>query len=236
MTSWRLLQSTPPIYASGKLTTGTYSQWASGCKAYHVSGRNRRYVPACPPQQKDRQGRSFFRARVGRYCLERIPGVCPAVVACRPAGTLRTWQRRTSAMAFRGRFCGPRRLWALDIAEGTRKTEGGRYWQVDVKPASEARQDANTRQAEAKQQRAAERRTAELESDRKELVRILTEAHEPETKTRLRDMSFGGARFNRAFGGLAGDGTLEPVELPSRITVPTRRGNCANRQTITPND
>ncbi len=177
-----------------------------------------------------------FSARVGRYCLERIPGVCPAVVACRPAGTLRTWQRRTSAMAFRGRFCGPQHCMGIDIAEGTRKTEGGRYWQVDVKPASEARQDANTRQAEAKQQRAAERRTAELESDRKELVRILTKAHEPQTKTRLRDMSFGGADSTAPLAVWPAMAPWSPWRLPSRITVPTRRGNCANRQTITPND
>ena len=105
-------------------------------------------------------------------------------------------------------------LWAVDIAEGTRKTEGGRFWQVNVMPATEARQSADTRQAEAKQKRTAERRAAELESDRAAIVKIMGKLNGPETKTVIRDrVEFGKERFGRAFASLTEDGTIRPVEL-----------------------
>ncbi len=113
-----------------------------------------------------------------------------------------------------GGSAGHSALWAVDITEGTRKTEGGRFWQVEVMPATEARRESDTRQTEAKQQRAAERAAATLDSDRRELVKILTKLKQPETKTVIRGRaSFGRERFERAFASLAEDTTIRPVEL-----------------------
>jgi hypothetical protein len=105
-------------------------------------------------------------------------------------------------------------LWAVDIDEGTRKTPGGRFWQVNVMPATEARQDADTRHEEAKRQRAEERAAATLDSDRKELVKVATRLKTPQTERDLRgSVSFQGGRFKRAVAGLAEDGILQPTEI-----------------------
>lgn len=106
-------------------------------------------------------------------------------------------------------------LWAVDVAEGTQATPGGRFWRVGVMPASEARADAQARQEATKRQRAEERAAASLETDRSELVKVLTKAKRPETKTALRDRATlgHGQRFDRAFASLVDDGTLEPAEI-----------------------
>jgi hypothetical protein len=106
-------------------------------------------------------------------------------------------------------------LWAVDVAEGTRATPGGRFWQVRVMPASEARKDADARKDEAKRRRAAARAAAVLDSDRRELVKILARLKAARTKTDLRklaDMGHG-ERFARAFDSLTDDGTLEAAEI-----------------------
>jgi hypothetical protein len=113
-----------------------------------------------------------------------------------------------------GGSAGHTALWAADISEGTRETEGGRFWQVEVKPATEARAESEVRQAEAKRLRADERAAATLDSDRKELVKILTKLARPETKTVIRGRAtFGRERFDRAFVSLADDGIFRPVAL-----------------------
>ena len=66
-------------------------------------------------------------------------------------------------------------------------------------PATEARQDADTRQEQTKRQRADERAAAALDGDRRELAKILTKLKTPETKTAIRSRApFGYQRFGRA--------------------------------------
>lgn len=81
-------------------------------------------------------------------------------------------------------------------------------------PATEARQESDSRQQAAKQQRAAERKAAELESDRVELVKVATRMKTPQTERDLRAaVSCQGQRFKRALASLADDGTLQPDEI-----------------------
>jgi hypothetical protein len=113
-----------------------------------------------------------------------------------------------------GGSAGHSSLWAVDIAEGTRETPGGRFWKVDVKRADDARQEADTRQEAAKRQRAEERATATIDSDRREVVKVLAKSKQPQTKSDLRGMvSATYPRFNRAFLSLAEDGTIQSVEV-----------------------
>ena len=92
-------------------------------------------------------------------------------------------------------------IWAVDIAEGTQATPGGRFWQVGVMPAAEARKDAEARKSEAQRQRADERAAADLEADRRQLVKVATRLKTPQTKTTLRENAgLGhGKRFDRTF-------------------------------------
>ena len=117
-------------------------------------------------------------------------------------------------MAVCGRFCGHSGLWAVDIAEGTQATAGGRFWQVSVKPASEARKDTQARQEQAKRDRAEARAAATLDGDRRELVKVATRLKTPQTERDLRaNVPFQGNRFKLALTSLAEDGTMEPTEL-----------------------
>ncbi len=106
------------------------------------------------------------------------------------------------------------RLHALDVHEGRLSDPGGRRWKVEVLKPNEVRQEADSRKAEVKRQRADERAADAIDSDRKAVVRILAKLKAPETKTGIRGRAgFGSERFNRAFYSLSEDGTIRPVEV-----------------------
>ena len=76
-----------------------------------------------------------FSARVGRYCMVWVPRVCPAMVARRAAGIVQPGSGQHRLWLSAGGSAGHSDLWAVDIAEDT-KTPGGRFWQVEVLPAT----------------------------------------------------------------------------------------------------
>ena len=105
-------------------------------------------------------------------------------------------------------------LHALDVHEGRLTDAGGRRWEIEVLPATEARHETESRQDDAKEKRAKERATATLESDRREIIAVAVKLAVPETKNGLRDrVSFPHKRFPAAFTSLADDGTLEPATV-----------------------
>jgi hypothetical protein len=109
-----------------------------------------------------------------------------------------------------GGSAGHSALWALDISEGTRATEGGRFWQVNVLRADEARQEVQDQREEARREKA----DAMLEADQREILSIVAKLKTAETKTALRARaSFGHGRFDRAWAALVADGDLRLVQV-----------------------
>jgi len=98
-------------------------------------------------------------------------------------------------------------LWAVNITEGTRNDEGGRFWQVEVLDHSEL--------AVAQQGHRERERAERLEQDRELIVRVLTGLPEQrETKTAIRDLCpIKHARFDAALATLIQDGSLESAAI-----------------------
>lgn len=109
-------------------------------------------------------------------------------------------------------------LWALNIDEGTRETEGGRFWNVNVMHADEARQDVEDRREQAKENARQERQ----EQDKRTVCNTLAKFPSGESKTVVRDSSgLHSTRFNVALGELLADGVVVPCEIiKGRRTTP----------------
>jgi len=109
-----------------------------------------------------------------------------------------------------GGSAGHSALWAVDIAEGTRATPGGRFWQVNLMPASDARQQANARNEARKTAQRQAKEEQELETDRKAIVKGIVKLNKPDTMTGIRARSGlgNGQRFDRAWASLLADETV----------------------------
>lgn len=105
-------------------------------------------------------------------------------------------------------------LHALDVHEGRMSDPGGRKWEVEVVVPSEARKDAATRQAEDKKRRSDERKDAELESNRSELVKVITRHKSPMTERDFRShVTFQGTPLKRAIVSLVEEGVFVPCDF-----------------------
>ena len=115
-----------------------------------------------------------------------------------------------------GGSAGHTSLWALDIDEGTREHEGGRWWQVDVMRASEARDEVQDRRDADKE----EQQREQLKRDMRLICDAMVKYPDGETKTVIRDVSgLSTRRFNAALGVLLADNDVMPCE----ITKPNRK-------------
>ena len=100
-----------------------------------------------------------------------------------------------------GGSAGHSALWAVDISEGTRETEGGRFWSVNVMHADEARNEVQDRKEAEK---AAKVQTA-LERDAGKVLTVLAKATEGATKSAIRTHAgLSGARVNAVVAWLLG--------------------------------
>ncbi len=115
-----------------------------------------------------------------------------------------------------GGSAGHTSLWALDIDEGTREHDGGRWWQVDVMRASEARDEVQDRRDAAKE----EQQREQLKRDMRMICDSMVRYPDGETKTVIRDLSgLSTRRFNTALGVLSADNDVTMCE----ITKPNRK-------------
>jgi hypothetical protein len=117
-----------------------------------------------------------------------------------------------------GGSAGHSSLWALDITEGTRETPGGRFWQVDVLRADEARQQVEDRREDQKETTRRER----LERDMRAVCNTMAKFPRGESKTVIRDATgLHSTRFNAALGVLLADGAVVSCEVvKGRRTTP----------------
>jgi len=109
-----------------------------------------------------------------------------------------------------GGSAGHSALWAVDIAEGTRATPGGRFWNVNLMPASDARQQAGARNEARKTAQRQAKEEQELETDRKAIVKGMAKLNRPDTMSAIRTRAGlgNGQRFDRAWASLLADDTV----------------------------
>jgi hypothetical protein len=102
-------------------------------------------------------------------------------------------------------------LWALDVAEGLRTDPGGRRWEVAMQPASEARDDAEKRKLDVKEQRRAE----QVQADSKAVVEaIALQSGHTATKSIIRATSgINTSRLDAALASLLKNRDVAPVMI-----------------------
>lgn len=109
-----------------------------------------------------------------------------------------------------GGSAGHTALWAADISEGTRETEGGRFWQVDLMHANEARGQVEDRKTAEKRTKA----DAALERDKQTVCNTMAKFPQGESKSIVRDASgLYSTRFNAALSALLADGAAVPCDI-----------------------
>jgi len=126
------------------------------------------------------------------------------------SGEHRLWLTAGGSMGHSGR-------WAVDLSEGVRTGDQGRFWAVEVTDPDEARHAARERHEAHKEADKA----ARLEADKEKLCRAMARHPQGETATVLRDHAgLKSAAFKVALADLLNSGDAVPCELfkPNRKT------------------
>ena len=109
-----------------------------------------------------------------------------------------------------GGSAGHTSLWALDIDEGTKEHDGGRWWHVNVLRANEAREEVQDRKDAAQE----EQQREQLARDLRVICDAMVKYPDGETKTVIRDVSgLSTRRFNTALGVLQVDNDVVMCEI-----------------------
>jgi hypothetical protein len=99
--------------------------------------------------------------------------------------------------------------YAVDIAEGVYDGLAPRRWELEVKHASEARDDATAKQEQAKEAKRKSKADATLDDDRRAIVRAMAKMT-PDTQKAVKErVGIRADRFGHAWASLLDDGTIE---------------------------
>lgn len=105
-------------------------------------------------------------------------------------------------------------LWAVDVAEGVRSETTERQWSVEVRPASEARSEAEKGREDRRELERNERAATRLANDKAMIVNTLTRLGEPATGKTIRDHAgMRSDRFTPAVAELLREGIVEACEV-----------------------
>ena len=113
-----------------------------------------------------------------------------------------------------GGSAGHSSLWALDVHEGVYDGHTPRRWEVELLPATEARDDARQRQEAAKLEKQQTRNRSQLEADKAAIIRAAGMTLDGDTKSGLRDRSgVRSDRFSAALAELLAEGSLITTDV-----------------------
>ncbi len=105
-------------------------------------------------------------------------------------------------------------LWALDVGEGTRQSDGGRFWDVQVSEPEEARSEAQAKREAKKDSRADERHRTRLQADVNRLCAALAKYPNGETERTIRATAgVDGTRFTVAIADLLQTGQVVECDV-----------------------
>jgi hypothetical protein len=136
-------------------------------------------------------------------------------------------------------------LYGVDITEGRQCDQGGRRWEVVVKPASEARASTvDARQLEREQRQSATEAKAK-EKARQAILEALKKFPDGETPKTVREASkLSGTKFTPALLGLQSEGLVESCQVKKskvayegiRLVTGTSRDNAGTNEPVPVSD
>lgn len=105
-------------------------------------------------------------------------------------------------------------LWALDVDEGTRQSDGGRFWNVRVSEPDEARSEAQSKREADRNARAEERARNRLTADINRLCGAMAKYPNGETERTIRATAgISGTRFTAAIAELIQTGQVVACDV-----------------------
>jgi len=113
-----------------------------------------------------------------------------------------------------GGRAGHSNLMALDVTEGRQDSQEGRRWQVDVKPASQARAESVAAEQDAREANREMKQATATDRHRERIKDAFDKYPDGETKTVIRDTSgVDSKRFNPILAELLAEGHIESCEV-----------------------